>query len=66
MQLDGLGLQVKSWEAKVLAQAVLIKDLRENLKAEAPTTAQVDLALAAQIKSLTYRVDWYAVQYQQQ
>ena len=62
--VDGLGLQIKSLEAKALAQAVLIKDLRENPKAGAPTEAQVDPALAAQIKALTDRVDRYAVRYQ--
>ena len=39
VQVNGLGLQVKSLQAKALAQAVLIKDLRENPKAGAPTTA---------------------------
>ena len=48
-----LELQVKSWEVRALAQAVLIKDLYENPKSEAPTEAQVDPALAAQIKALT-------------
>ena len=47
VQVDGLGLQVKSLEAKALAQAVLIKDHHENPKAVAPTRAQVDRALAA-------------------
>ena len=64
--VDGLGLQIKSLEAKPLAQAVLIEDLRENPKAGAPTEAQVDPALAAQIKVLTHRVDRYAVRYQRQ
>ena len=59
-------LQVKSLEAKALAQAIQIKDLRENAQAEAPTTAQVDPALAAQIKALTDGVDRYAVRYQRQ
>ena len=53
-------------EAKALAQAVFIKALRENPKARAPTTAQVDLALTAQMKALTDRVDWYTVRYQRQ
>ena len=65
-QVDGLGLQVKSLEAKALAQAVLIKDLGENPKAGAPTSAQVDPVLVGQMKSLTDRVDRYAVRYQRQ
>ena len=48
--VDGLGLQIKSLETKALAQAVLIKDLRENPKVGAPTEAQVNSGIVGQIK----------------
>ena len=60
-----VGTTSKVLEAKVLAQAVLIKDIRENTKDEAPT-AQVDPALTTQMKTLTDGVDQYAVRYQKQ
>ena len=66
LQVDRLRLQVKSFEVKARAQAVLIKDLRENPKARAPTSAQVDPALTAKMKALTDRVDRYAICYQRQ
>ena len=60
-QVDGLGLKVKFLETKAVAQAVLIKDLHKKSTQGAPTRAQADPALTAQINAFTGRVDQYTV-----
>ena len=52
-QVNGLGLQIRSLEAKAPAQTILMKDLAESPKARAPIPTQVDAALAAHIIVLT-------------